>query len=836
MRTWLIKHAEQNVWAKPGLDGQLNVKLSRVSSRHLDRTFLSVHGETISLPTEKDFYAIYNVGFLHAKRGQLNINYHEGWVPLSTVINRSGAMVFVYDIDGKRQPADLVYVRRLLSDGLVIAIKRDTRYLDVQKSELYLRVYDHYIKHDNEGGNVNGLSLTTRQPKDSYQVSQLIDFYNSLRTQEPSLRCFVNGVYREGLKTTTVNIDDVVEFYVDKSIKRVVRIPVSDMRSYMSTLDNMKKYLVHFPKTNDFDFHDDIDIYVWNGEEGRYYNKHFRSSFTQLTHGDFAMSCKQVEEYSEVLNSANLELVFFVKKSGFNRKMMFNNYRIHELYRLNDEEIVNVMTGLNSTLPFWRASELEQSDINRLRTCEFRGIDHKLASDAYGYNAALFYSANTPMATEEGVDGRHLAKLPALVEEKSTIYEYDADGRLNGWWEHQQGLYICRRNDTRIVEGIPGFGGEDLEIVWGADNLLISRYQSYRFYLQRLKDGAPIEEFIDVTDDPDTVEVGDGFKLTWNYDKERYRSVVLSDNRHLVYEETVSESEGLIQVGVKHKLPDGRRVPCPFKFATLEIFLNKRPLVYGIDYLIDWPTITVTNKTHLLPGKDQEVVVRARVPAKELVAPKTGFVVNGLLSENDHYDIKDDKVNRIIVGGGIVTQDQVKFREDESAVVGSVLNGLPYSVDSVAIPAGDLLEGHYDTRRLEALERDKLVEDFLTIHYPRPVLNMEQPLQHRYPLYSPLFNKIITDWQNGDLVIVEDDDDYKVTTRQLDEIVDRYDHLLSTDPAYLGVNDWFVVVDPHWGFGTVEVSALLYTVLERINSRFYSKRVDLNRYLTIRND
>ena len=64
----------------------------------------------------------------------------------------------------------------------------------------------------------------------------------------------------------------------------------------------------------------------------------------------------------------------------------------------------------------------------------------------------------------------------------------------------------------------------------------------------------------------------------------------------------------------------------------------------------------------------------------------------------------------------------------------------------------------------------------------------------------------------------------------------RHDYLLKSDPAYIGGNDWFVVVDPHWGFGTVEITALLYTVLERINSRFYNKRVDLNRYLTIRND
>lgn len=836
MRTWLIKHAEENVWAKPGIDGQLNVKLSRVSSKYLDRTFINVHGESIGLPTESDFYAVYNVGFLHAKRGQLNINYHHGWVPLNEIINRTGAMIFVYDIDGKRQPSDLVFVRRLMSDGLVLAIKKDSRYLDVQVAQLYLRVYDHYIKHDSPEGVGNGLTVTIQRPKDSYQISQLADYYHNLRYQEPSLRCFVNGIYREGLKTTNVNIGDVVEFYIDKSIKRVVRIPVSDMRSFMSTLDNMKKFLVHFPKTNDFDFHDDIDIYVWNGEEGRYYNKHFRSSFTQLTHGDFAMSCKQVEEYSEVLKSSNLELLFFVKKSGFNRSMLYNDYRIHELYRLNDEEIVNVMTGLNSALDFWRAANLEQSQVNRLRTCDFRGIDHKLASDAYGYNAALFYSANTPMATEQGDDGRSYATLPPLLQEQSTIYEYDEEGHLSGWWSHQQGLYICRRNNTKIVEGIPGFGGIDLDIVWGADNLLVSRYQSYRFYLQRLKDGAPVQEFIDVTDDRDTVEIDDGLKLVWNYDTERYRSIALSDKRHLVYEETISESEGLIRVGVKHSLQDGTLVPCPFKFATLEVFLNKRPLVYGIDYLVDWPSVTVINKTHLLPGKDQTVVVRARVPAKELVAPKTGFVVGGLLSENDHYDIKDDKVNRIVIGGSIFTQDSVKFREDESAVVDSELNGLPYSVDSVAIPAGDLLEGHYDDRRLAALERDKLVEDFLTIHYPRPVLTMEQPLQYRYPLYSPLFNKIITDWKNGDLVIVEDDDDYKVTTKQLDEIVGRYDHLLSTDPAYLGVNDWFVVVDPHWGFGTVEVSALLYTVLERINSRFYKKRVDLNRYLTIRND
>jgi hypothetical protein len=475
------------------------------------------------------------------------------------------------------------------------------------------------------------------------------------------------------------------------------------------------------------------------------------------------------------------------------------------------------------------------SPVNYLRSSRPEAITHKLVSDAYGYNAALFFSANTPNKVKVDSTGYRSVILPEMLASNSMVYEHDSQGRLLGWWKHTAGEYICRRTTTDLVEAIPGDGGVTLDVIYGADDALIDRYTNYRFYLQRVENGVALQEYTDVTD-TDAYEIDDTFRVRWTYDKDRYRSVILSDKKHLIFKEEVSESNGLIRVAVKHNIVGVGEFPSPFRFGTVEVYLNSRPLVYGIDYLMDWPAITVINKTYLVPGSSQEIVVRARVPAAEIEPPKTGFVVNGLLSENSTYDVKDDKIIRIVFGGGIHHRDDVEFREDNAVKVVSAYNGLPYSIDSVAVPAEDILEGGYVARRLEALERDKQVEDFLTIHFPKPILDNIQPIEERYPLYSPIMNKIIIDHEVGALTIKDDDPDYRISTQQLDEIMGRYDHLLTTDPAYVGFNEWFVVVDPHWGFGTKEVPALLYTLLERINHRYFRSRVALSHYLTIRND
>ncbi|MGK7530024.1 DUF7193 family protein, partial [Salmonella enterica] len=113
---------------------------------------------------------------------------------------------------------------------------------------------------------------------------------------------------------------------------------------------------------------------------------------------------------------------------------------------------------------------------------------------------------------------------------------------------------------------------------------------------------------------------------------------------------------------------------------TVEVWLNNHPLVHGIDYHTRWPEIVVVCKAWMADGDTNKISVRCRGVTGELRIPKHGFVSSGLLSNNNQFDCRDDKVIRVVGGGSLLLRDAVVFREDNTVGVDIVQDGFPYSV------------------------------------------------------------------------------------------------------------------------------------------------------------
>lgn len=831
MRKWLLNDAISRVWARPNLDNQMVCRLSPIGGKKRHRIVIPIEGRFLPLPTDTDLYQVYDLGNFHPK-GELSIDYLAGWVQLDTLVNRTGASFFFYDIFGIIFPSVDVFIKRTLSDRFIVAVKYNSSISE--ESEIYCKLYNPNAL-DVIDKTYQGVRVKTYRPNDGYENVAIIKVYEDMLSNGDSVILHINGRRYMDAYSSDMPPGCIVEIISDDTVVRTVSFKLTDLPSFLSELDNCKKYLLHLPKPSGLQFRDDVEIFVREGNIGHYYHRHYRYSLTQLTHCDYAISCNEVQGYAETAGEwGDVYIDLIVRDSGLSKELVFNDNRIHELYRLNDDQIINAMTGLNSHLSFWKASNLEMSDINYLRSNQYKDITHKLVSDAYGYNAASFYSANTPSLVGVDSSGLKIADLAPLYTEDSSIYEYGEDGTLLGCWYHLGGEYVCRHNSAHYAEAFSGRASNTLDIRLGADDVLISRHQSFRFYLEGLdENGLPDKTFTDVTEDESIVKVDGGMIVRWVYDHTRFRSVLVSDKNHLVTTHQIPDTGGVIRAASTINI-EGVEILNPFTMATVNVFLNNHPLVHGIDYLLDWPAITIVNKSFIVAGGMQEVTIRSSSPAAALSVPKVGFVINGVLSDNTEYDIKDDKVVRIVVGGGIKTRDDVTFREDTTIIAGSDYDGLPYSIDATAIPVNTLLEGGYSERREKALERDTIVEDYLTIHLPEPLLSDKQPLLSRYPIYSPVMNKIITDYNAGNLIIKSHDPIYRITTEELDEIMSRYDYLLTTDPAFTGVNDWFISVEPHWFTGTIEIEPLLYTLLDRINSRYFNGRVSLAHHLTIK--
>ncbi|EMS7630686.1 hypothetical protein WDI47_004523 [Salmonella enterica subsp. enterica serovar Bredeney] len=719
-----------------------------------------------------------------------------------------------------------------------MAIPQTERYKWLDDTPCYLRIYA-----GNDGGEnapvVKPTFIEPYNPPNPQQIQIVLDRYNLLKGQKIGYVDFwVNGKMIADPKPADIKAWDDVEIRVDGRIRRVIEYRCGDLQTFYSTLDQTRKYLLHIPKGDGiWIFNNDCEIQLlWKGE-GRYYHRHRHQDVRQLTWNDLSIPSMRISKYRTTFTNPmndidDLSIRLLIRDDFLDLKPLYNSTHTHDLYRLNDEQIIGAMVGANSNVPEWTAAALEESAANRLAAAKLRNITRDLCTDAYGYNAAARYSADTPQRLEL-TSGGYRGALPDLLATLSTVYEYDADGLL---LEHHRNagydIYIPRNPEARIIEAIAGEVSDAVKIVDNAPDFEIEPGSNVGLWIRMVVGEVPTNDYYKAEEGTDYTS--DGNKITWTVDRTRRHPTVIYDDFHLFFEVEVKVSEGQIRIPIVARNQDGQQRTLWLPMETVEVWLNNHPLVHGIDYHTRWPEIVVVCKTWMADGDTNKISVRCRGVTGELRIPKHGFVSSGLLSNNNQFDCRDDKVIRVVGGGSLLLRDEVVFREDNTVGVDIVQDGFPYSVDDPTIPLRTLVSGDTYMLRDIARDLDTRVEAYLSNWFPTPPPVNPVPLPYLYHLYSPTLNKILWDYLQGILILREDDPEYRISTSQLDDIMERYKDLLPFDPAYIGYDKAFVKLHPHVKYETVEINELGFAFLDRVNERYLNGEVQLNQYLIIK--
>src|SRR5690606_7708389 len=155
------------------------------------------------------------------------------------------------------------------------------------------------------------------------------------------------------------------------------------------------------------------------------------------------------------------------------------------------------MFGENSAVPFWRASELEKSNYVKLMSLKANEITQHMVEDAYGYNAISKLVGDMPQRID---NGKRWVQLPNNAIKKSTVFEYDHDGVLIGWYSHENALeYPIRNPETYYIEAFPGESGVGVCTVYDSTDYKIEAGLEYRFYVCSVVDGVVMNDWSDVT-------------------------------------------------------------------------------------------------------------------------------------------------------------------------------------------------------------------------------------------------------------------------------------------------------------------------------------------------
>lgn len=846
----LISHAIQNVWCEPTQDAQIRLKPHRITSHLGTQGTVSVMLTDCSLPTPKDWYHVWQVGHLYPGLKKL-LTKPQVWYSLGYLINNLNLSAHAYTIGGLVLPRLDTYLMYTLDNTLVLAIMDRQRIVDLGAEDVYLHLYtnDYFstprANDPNEGTEVMGAVITTES-----QIATFTAEVNLWRQRKGVVFTYVNGRYVHHVTGFSAQVGDVVEALHDSSVREVRHYRVADLQVFHSELDAMPKYILNNRDGlgDTIDYKDDVDLYLvdrhssGNYTDGRYYNKLSVSSMRMLTHRDYSIPTHYVQHIATKNpnwgDPRELDLYVYVREAGWHRPLVFEHNRIHDLYRLTADDRLQAMQGTNATVAEWTAAHLESSAYTAIMSADRRDVQAEMVLDAYGYNASTRLLVYSPLdITTEG-----LFKLPPGLQAESTVYEYADSGALLGWHYHELGIHYVPRDPLCVrVEGIPGRGTARLPTVYAGSVVQLNKRYNYGFYKTELLSGVPSRDWVMAVEGEDYRYIQSNSAIEWLVDPAVWYTAVRIDSHFLSRSHVVDYQDGVLKftVTADEAYSDGNDYTTPVEppFGQIDVWLNARPLIQGLDYVIQWPEICILNKQYVLDGDEQTITLRGlgfSTPELELETPaEFGYVIHGQLSHNNRFDVRADKVQRIIVEGRIYSHDELRFSEDDSGVtVPSVRNGAPYQIQDCISPLRlDYLPHEQHVYRERSRAVDRVVSDYLTAYIPQSVFDDPNPIPHPYEIYSPYSSKLIHDLING--IIREEDIPVTMSDQDIMEYVRPYDGYMRWDPTLMDINALYVDIHPHNRPYTLNLSATQWRFYSRAIGLKLPNRINTSKFLTI---
>lgn len=867
LQDYLVTHALDNVWCSPDQDKQYLLRATRISNPNGDMITAQHMGVRIALPTPTERYHLWNVGQVNPSLLGMDDPQYAAmadWQLVTDTMRHQNLIFNLYTADGFEVPRHGLYYRFTATRSLVFAVPHlSIRQIgfNMRTEQLYVRVYSNaWYRLGERDLDIDRVTVETRKILTTNDILAMQGLVNNWRAKPGYVTCYVNGRMVTEISPFTARVGDIVEFVHDSSVKRVVDLPIAGLETFVSRLDQQQKYLFHYPEVSPphlIDYHDDIDFYILLPTEhgrmvGHYYHRNDRAAVRMVTHRDYALSVHDVLAIGRALIGSqtttltldDLKIRMVLRTTSTQRGIPFENQRIFELYRMPTQDVLRAMVGTQATVPVWRAENLEYSAYAKLMGTTRESVNRQMVEDAYGYNGLSKVLGDTPMIPYPRHGGLAV-NVPMGLYQNATAYEYNADGVMLGHYYHAQGtVYQCQNATCRYVEMLTGRGSDRPLVRFGQDNIPLQSLASYRVYRSHLNSHGESDGIWDDITDTDLIRIDQG-RVRWTGAMGSQYLMVRFDQDWLATDLELEPIAGtfyftLSEFENRHGTDQHYVLPVPL--GELDVFLNGRPLIRNLDYIVQFPKIYIVNQRYLAQpagSTKQQIHVRFTGFCKSDLSMDDiedyGFIEHGLLSNNLRYDLRDDKVLRITVDGRFRHRQDLTFSEFTSDVsIGNAMNGMPYQVKDIVVPMRGLTDR--DTYALRTLSQaiDKTVSDYLTLKIPQPARDAVSAIPERYPIVSPFLCHILHDLTTEQIDVSQL---RRVLTKmEVLEIVKPYEFLLDFDPLnedlrYDRLRTRIVV---HAATEAYELDLDRYRFYRQVVEYYGHGLVDISQYVTVR--
>lgn len=897
MSDLLKAHALANIWCEPSQDRQYTIRPARLTPRGGAFKRVQVIWDSIPLPdsdvpSSRGLYHVYQLGQIDP--GLLNINQLDvDWVPMTSVMLNNNMYVLVYLDNGARVPLSLCWLRLNHDRNLILAVRLmptldlgsepyiipntsilTTRGVTLDNHPINIRFYSN-ARMDSESWQASVESNVGIRVVETLITSQ--NDYSLWLSQTAAMgvgygTCWLDGwVIANPTVWDTGYIGRVLSWVWDATVNAVETYPLADMPVFLSQLDvGRQKYLVvRDARPNMIDYYDDIEFYVVDTTgRGVVLPQLIANTVRMVTHNTYAIRQDLVTSLlanHPQLTVANASIKLVVRTGGGVRGLVHQHSRIDELYLLNRSDILTAMSAANTTVPEWHAATLEASAYVTIMRSEAVNINAAMLEDAYGYNAASLAMANPSLSTVN-VGGIVTVGVPVVATVpdvttsagRRTVYGYDVNGKLIGWVNDLGGyrdilLYppLAATARAEVFNYITSTTVDGVYYDVDVTSHDLKQY-GFRCYACPIVGGVPSEDWTDITDTPyytyDPVgNVGNGWtpSVQWSTYLTDYANLYTCLRiEHTMHFYTAPAAtlpyRGFIQFEVLTEAAwlGGTVVrPQSLPPGTVDVFMDGRSLIEGIDYYLHWPTVTVVRRPTTAP--DLTVIeVRSYGSCNPTTmqhhgARERGFVQGGILSVDGRYDIRNDRPTRIVVAGGLVNRSMVRLAEDQAGVYS--IDGRPYALTDYVTSVAQYVNQHTVEYYLASVDMDRRVSDYLTPRLATETVRYPFVQIDRWSVVSPFCSAVLHALNQGYLNAGELDVPY--TDAEIHTWMQPWLHLLTVDPAAIEFDvpgdcvtqsyHNYVIIYPHPYLDAMTLTQPQYSLVERLITIYLNQKTDL---------
>jgi len=846
---FLINHAYEHVWCAPEQDRQHILRPARISPKVGARGSIPVLWSTYNLPAPGTRYHVFQFGNI----AQVNLGLElkkNVWTSASSQMVNSSMLIDIYSDRGLMIPRQSVYFLMTEDSNLVVAVENIPSIGLFGEEDVYFRFYSNEFFNRIEQHDVHeGIEYHYSLPANTSQINALTFLLRQMQARSGYVFCYVNGWRVNDITTATVVRGDRVELVRDSSVERVVEFAVADLPVFLSELDTKQKYLLHPPRTGDLTlrYRDDQDIFLMFKRtpfihKGVYFHKNLEDSVRMVTHQDYSVPTSYIDRFCSlnpnwaVNNQLTLQLV--QRRSGMDKHLLDEAQHIKELYKFDDDkDFLAAIMGSEAVVDVWRIEALEKSMYTALMRAKAGTITREMVEAAYGYNSITRILADTP---QKVAGSKAWVELPFGLRAMSTVYEYNAQGVLLGWYLNQNAQwYVPRSADCRYVEAICGRGGDVLSTVY-AHNHTPAEGLTFRCYVTPIFAGKPTGDWMDVTDNDTYYDLVDG-TVMWKVNPAEYYTAIKLDDTFLTYNLELDYADKLLRfsLNVKELRIDGVAYNGLVEIPSglLEVWLNGHPLIEKLDWVMVDKEVCIFNKQwRNQAGTHNTVTIRAtgfcNPDMSRVKEAEYGFVENGLLSRNNRWNLRDDKVVRVIADGRLYCREEMDWAENRPEVLlANVRNGAPYQVTEPLIPLrGVTYEDAYSMRnRAEAT--DLQIEDYMTERLGEIPAQEVSLIPRRHALCSPFVGKIMHDVINGFFDQTPLQQYY--SDQDVRKWCEPYLWLLDYEPTMMDFDERYVTIDAHERNTPYALTIYQYNFIARVIRVMLNDKIDITHSIVI---